>query len=67
MKKSIIPYVLFFILFSNYVHAQQNKIIVKGNLKILVLEGTPYEIGFKHGTLLRDEITRRARSWQKDS
>lgn len=65
MKKSIIPFVLFFILFSNYVHSQQNKVIVKGNLKILVLEGTPYEIGFEHGTLLRDEITKQARSWQK--
>lgn len=65
MKNSVIPYILLFLLISNYVHAQKNNVIVKGNLKILVLEGSPYDIGLERGRLLRDEIAKQVHSWQK--
>ena len=29
---------------------------LRGNYTIVWLEGTPYEMGFQHGTLLHDEI-----------
>jgi predicted choloylglycine hydrolase len=53
------------ILVSDKLFCQQEKVIIKGNLKILVLEGTPYEVGFQHGRFLKNEIHERAKSWQK--
>jgi isopenicillin-N N-acyltransferase-like protein len=40
--------------------------ITKGNLKILVLEGTPYERGLQHGKALNKEIHELVKLWKED-
>ena len=45
---------------------QANDVIVKGNLRYLVLEGTPYERGVQHGTKLKKEIHELIEDWKTD-
>jgi isopenicillin-N N-acyltransferase-like protein len=39
---------------------------ISGNLRILTLEGTPYEMGLAHGRTLRQEIREIVDRWKKD-
>ena len=46
--------------------SQQTSLITKGNLKVLVLEGTPYERGRQHGSALKMEIHELITLWKED-
>jgi len=37
-----------------------------GKLRVLVLEGTPYQMGMIHGTALKPEITELIQRWKAD-
>jgi len=37
-----------------------------GNLRVIDLEGTPYQIGLKHGTALKAEIAELVKRWKED-
>lgn len=50
----------------NPVFGQQKPLITKGNLKALVLEGTPYERGLQHGKVLKKEIQELVKLWKED-
>jgi len=45
---------------------QQAPSSTKGNLKVLVLEGTPYERGLQHGSALKKEIHELVKLWKTD-
>jgi len=45
---------------------KQSIIRVSGKLRILALEGTPYEMGLAHGRALRREIREIVELWKKD-
>ena len=45
---------------------EQSVVRISGNLRILTLEGTPYEIGLAHGRALRKEIQEIVELWKKD-
>lgn len=38
--------------------AGRGRLVVKDGARVCMLQGTPYEIGFQHGRLLRDEMRR---------
>ena len=40
--------------------------VLQGSLKVIKLSGTPYEIGFQHGTLLKEDIKTLITLWKKD-
>ena len=42
----------------------RNELTIKGNLRVLSLEGTPYERGFKHGRALKTEIQELVKLWK---
>ena len=44
----------------------QTSLTIKGNLKVLVLEGTAYERGLQHGTALKKEIHELVKLWKED-
>jgi predicted choloylglycine hydrolase len=46
--------------------SQQSPLTIKGNLRILVLEGTPYERGHQHGSSLKKEIHELIQIWKDD-
>jgi hypothetical protein len=46
--------------------SQKTPLTTKGNLKVLVLEGTPYERGLQHGTALKKEIHELVKLWKED-
>ena len=58
--------ILLFSLPRSRVFCQTNPLSTQGNLKVLVLEGTPYERGVQHGKALRDEIQTLVELWKKD-
>jgi len=41
-----------------------NSLAIKGNLRVLSLEGTPYERGFTHGKALKTEIHELVKLWK---
>jgi isopenicillin-N N-acyltransferase-like protein len=41
-----------------------NELTIKGNLRVLSLEGTPYERGFTHGKALKTEIHALVKLWK---
>lgn len=45
---------------------QKTELRLEGNLRILTLEGSPYDIGFAHGRALRKEIGEIVGRWKKD-
>jgi len=45
---------------------QQAPLTTKGNLKVLVLEGTPYERGRQHGSALKKEFHELVKLWKED-
>lgn len=48
------------------VFGQRIPLTTKGNLKVLTLEGTPYERGQQHGLALKQEIHDLVRLWKED-
>ena len=69
MKKSIHILILVILIFSYsqiQTRAHQTPLTTKGNLKVLVLEGTPYERGLQHGTALKKEIHELVKIWKED-
>ena len=68
-KKCLAVLILAVLLFSlprSRVFCQTKPLATQGNLKVLVLEGTPYERGVQHGKALRDEIQTLVKLWKKD-
>ena len=51
---------------SDPVFGQQSSLSTKGNLKVLVLEGTPYERGLQHASALKKEIHELVKLWKAD-
>ena len=45
---------------------KENILLISGKLRILTLEGTPYEMGLAHGRALRKEIREIVGLWKKD-
>jgi predicted choloylglycine hydrolase len=69
MKKhaTILFFGLLFLFFPvNLIFGSQTSLTTKGNLKVLVLEGTPYERGLQHGTALKKEIHELVQLWKED-
>ncbi|MGD9347506.1 MAG: C45 family autoproteolytic acyltransferase/hydrolase [Candidatus Aminicenantes bacterium] len=69
MKKTIfflISHILIVTFQVNAVFIQQNPSITHANLRVHVLEGTPYERGKQHGTVLRTEIHELVKLWKED-
>ena len=69
MKKCLVILILAVLLFSlprSRVFCQTSPLATQGNLKVLVLEGTPYERGVQHGKALRDEIHALVKLWKMD-
>ena len=48
------------------VFGQNSPLSTKGNLKVLVLEGTPYERGRQHGAALKKEFHELVKLWKED-
>lgn len=69
MKKiTIFPILVILIFMSSQVQtfSYLTPLNTKGNLKVLVLEGTPYERGLQHGTALKKEIYELVKIWKED-
>jgi len=69
MKKCLAVLILTGLFFSlpwSRLFCQTNPLSTQGNLKVLVLEGTPYERGVQHGKALRDEIHTLVKLWKQD-
>ncbi len=69
MKKSLgIPATLFLIVlsFTGHLVCQNSRLTHAGNLRILVLEGEPYQRGFEHGKALKKEIHELLKLWKAD-
>lgn len=69
MKKLIylwvIPYLVFG-LHADKIACQEGDLVVKGNLRVLVLEGAPYNRGLNHGKMLKKEIHTLVEKWKAD-
>jgi len=65
-RKSLVLVVFLGILFflNHFVIAQNKSVTIKGNLRILHLEGTSYERGLKHGQALKKEIHELVELWK---
>jgi len=48
------------------IYPGEQTITTKGNLKVLVLEGTPYERGRQHGDALKKDIRALVKLWKED-
>ncbi|MGD8540275.1 MAG: C45 family autoproteolytic acyltransferase/hydrolase [Candidatus Aminicenantes bacterium] len=69
MKKSIFiltSAILIFTSSQTQSFPHQTPLTTKENLKVLVLEGTPYERGLQHGTVLKKEIHELVKIWKED-
>ena len=69
MKKCVFIFVSVILVLSfsvNLVFDQQSPLSIQGNLKVLVLEGTPYERGLQHGTYLKKDIHELVKIWKED-
>ncbi len=69
MKKSTILLILVILIFMSsqvQTFGYQTPLNTKGNLKVLVLEGTPYERGLQHGAALKKEIHELVKIWKED-
>jgi hypothetical protein len=58
--------VLLFSFLGRQVFCQTDPPAIQGNLKLLVLEGTPHERGVQHGKALREEIRALVTLWKED-
>ena len=61
----VIPYVVFG-LHAGKIACQSRDFVVEGNLRVLVLEGDPYERGLNHGRMLKKEIHGLVEKWKAD-
>ena len=69
MKKSIFILTSAILIFtSSQIQSfpHQTPLTTKENLKVLVLEGTPYQRGLQHGTVLKKEIHELVKIWKED-
>ena len=69
MKKCFFVLIMVVLILSfpvNPIFGQQSPLTTKGNLKVLVLEGTPYERGLQHGSALKKEIHELVILWKED-
>jgi predicted choloylglycine hydrolase len=69
MKKCFTVLILVILILSfpiGPIFCQQTPLTTKGNLKVLILEGTPYERGRQHGTALKKEFQELVRLWKED-
>ncbi len=69
MKKCsfvLLSIILILPLLTTLICSQQTSLITKGNLKVFVLEGTPYERGRQHGSALKMEIHELITLWKED-
>ncbi len=69
MKKSLgIPATIFLIalFLTGHLTCQDSRLTHNGNLRILVLEGEPYQRGFEHGKALKKEIHELLKLWKAD-
>ncbi len=69
MKKPLsllLSLILAFALLSHRSIGQVEPSLAKGNLRVLVLEGTPYERGLKHGKSLKEDIHALVGFWKAD-
>jgi predicted choloylglycine hydrolase len=69
MKKKILILIFAALVFSSsqiQTLEHQSPLTTKGNLKVLVLEGTPYERGLQHGKALKKEIHELVKLWKAD-
>ncbi|MFH1942502.1 MAG: C45 family peptidase [bacterium] len=69
MKKSIVLSALAWVVvgfITNASLAQKSDLSMKGELRVLFLEGTPYERGFNHGKLLKKDIVALIALWKAD-
>ena len=46
--------------------AQEQDMSLSGNLRVLVLEGKPFERGVQHGRVLKDDIHKLVKLWKQD-
>jgi predicted choloylglycine hydrolase len=63
-----VPATLFLIIlcFTGHLICQNSRLTHTGNLRILVLEGEPYQRGFDHGKILKKEIQELLKLWRAD-
>jgi isopenicillin-N N-acyltransferase-like protein len=69
MKNYRFVLILFILIHSfpiNSIFGQQTPFASEGNLKVVVLEGTPYERGLQHGTVLQKEFHELVKLWKED-
>jgi len=69
MKKLLgVPATLFLIVicFTSHLICQNSRLSHTGNLRIIVLEGEPYQRGFEHGKALKKEIHELLKLWRAD-
>jgi isopenicillin-N N-acyltransferase-like protein len=69
MKKNIFALLLIILILAfplSQVYGQNDPLSIKGNLKVLALEGTPYERGLQYGTALKKEIHELVKLWKED-
>ena len=46
--------------------AQTQEVSLRGNLRVLVLEGNPFERGIQHGRALKADIHKLVKLWKED-
>lgn len=65
-KKAYLPaaVICIFLCFITCLFSQESGLIIKDNLKILTLEGTPFERGLRHGKTLSEDIHRLVGLWK---
>ena len=69
MKKRIVVSIVLFLVFlckSQPTFGQNSNEIKRGNLRVLVLEGTPYQRGLEHGKALKKDIQSLIELWRTD-
>jgi hypothetical protein len=58
--------ILIILCFTDHLICQNSRLTHTGNLRIIVLEGEPYQRGFEHGKALKKEIHELLKLWRAD-
>jgi len=69
MKKILSVLIVTFLIFgctTDNSLSQEGQLTTKGNLRILKVVGTPYERGFQHGQILKNDIYELVQIWKDD-
>jgi len=56
---------IFYLLIGSFL-AQTQELSQSGNLRVLVLEGKPFDRGIQHGRALKDDIHKLVNLWKQD-